>query len=129
MVPSLSVRTRHLSVMKSWTNLTVSRKDPALSRTKDLKKAFLSGGNSTCRAHIRRHYEFYSQRCKEEGIEESERCVPANILRARKSQTQVLTQTKLNMGGTESAPKEFSHKGILRAVTKFVACDDQVDLL
>ncbi|KAF8335509.1 hypothetical protein F5887DRAFT_835117, partial [Amanita rubescens] len=56
-----------------------------LIRTKSLHKAFLTGGNSTCRNHIRQHYKYYSERCKEKGIEEKERCIPPEILKARKS--------------------------------------------
>lgn len=104
-----------------------SRKDPDLIRTKSLQKAFLTGSNSTCRGHIRQHYEYYSKRCKEEGIEEAERCIPPEILRARNSNSKALTQTKLDvLVGAELAPKGFTREGTLRAVTKFVACDDQV---
>jgi hypothetical protein len=105
-----------------------SRKDPKLIRTKSLHKAFLIGGNSTCRYHIRQHYEYYSKRCKEEGIEERERCVPPEILKARKSTSKVtMVQSKLNItAGAELAPKQFSREGTLRAVTQFVSCDDQV---
>ncbi|KAH9164979.1 hypothetical protein EDB89DRAFT_1831072, partial [Lactarius sanguifluus] len=48
-----------------------------------LRKSFFTSSNSTCRQHIRQHYEMYSQQCKENGIMESERCVPIPILQAR----------------------------------------------
>jgi len=37
-----------------------------------------------------------------------------------------MVQSKLNITGAESAPKQFSREGTLRTVTQFVACDDQV---
>ena len=69
-----------------------------------------------------------SKCCKEEGIEERERCVPPEILKARKSTSKVtMVQSKLNItAGAESAPKQFLWEGTLRAVTQFVSCDDQV---
>ncbi|KAH9034562.1 hypothetical protein EDB85DRAFT_1813632, partial [Lactarius pseudohatsudake] len=50
-----------------------------------LRKSFFTGSNSTCRQHIRQHYEMYSQQCKENGIMESEQCVPIAILQAQKT--------------------------------------------
>lgn len=93
-----------------------------------MKKAFFTGSNTSCRGHIRQHYEFYSKKCKEKKIEESERCVPHEIRRARESKSKVLVQTKLDsaMMGAESAPKQFSPEATLLATTKFIALDDQV---
>ena len=50
-----------------------------------------------CRGHIRQHYEYYRKCCKEEGIEEAERCVPPEILRARNSKSKAVIQMKLNV--------------------------------
>jgi hypothetical protein len=106
--------------------ISPSSKDPEINRT-SIEKAFLTGSNTSCRGHIRQHYEYYAKCCKEAGIKESEHCVPRAILRARNSTLKALTQTKLDAIATtsESAPKQFSREGTLRAVTKFIACDDQ----
>lgn len=105
----------------------VSRTSEDIVRTKSFRKAFFKGSNTSCRGHIRQHYDYYSQECKKRGIKESERCVPLEILRARKSKSKALIQTKLDVtAGAESAPKQFSREQTLRTVTKFVACDDQV---
>ena len=67
--------------------------------TKNLRKAFLTSANSTCRQHIHQHYQYYSERCKEEGIPESEHCVPCTILEARKKKAKsekVMVQSKLD---------------------------------
>ncbi|KAH9166871.1 hypothetical protein EDB89DRAFT_1910346 [Lactarius sanguifluus] len=52
-----------------WCN--VCRKNARENKEK-LQKSFFTGSNSTCRQHIRQHYEMYSQQCKENGIMESE---------------------------------------------------------
>ncbi|KAF8676686.1 hypothetical protein AX14_004846 [Amanita brunnescens Koide BX004] len=104
----------------------ICRKDPKIVHNKSFQKAFLVGSNTTCRGHIHQHYEFYSKKCKEQGLKESEHCVPPEILRARKSKSNVLIQSKLTVAvGTERAPKQFTREGLLRTVTKFVACDNQ----
>ena len=79
-----------------------------------------------CQNHIRQHYEYYSEQCKKEGIEENERCIPPEILKAHKSKSKAMIQTKLNITGVESVPKQFSREGTLRTVAQFVACDNQV---
>ena len=94
---------------------------------KSLEKAFLKGSNMTCRMHIWQHYAYYSRHCKEAGIEEAEHCIPPEILRARDSKSKKLTQTKLKMlGDRESAPRQLLREGTLCTITKFVACNDQV---
>ena len=88
----------------------------------------MTGSNTTCRGHIRsHHYEFYSKKCKEKGIEEVERCIPAEVLRARRDscQSKTLTQSKLNLTA-ESVPKEFSQEAIIHATTMLVACNNLV---
>ncbi|KAH9180291.1 hypothetical protein EDB89DRAFT_1900232 [Lactarius sanguifluus] len=80
-----------------WCNLC--RKD-AGGNKKLLQKSFFTGSNTSCRQHIRQHYEFYSQQCKEKGIEESERCVPSKTLQKQKTvakrQGTEMVQTKVD---------------------------------
>lgn len=105
----------------------ISRTDKDIIRTKSFRKAFFKGSNTSCRHHIRQHYDYYREECKKNGIKESERCVPPEILRARKSKSKALIQKKLDVTArAESVPKQFSREQTLRTVTKFVACDDQV---
>jgi hypothetical protein len=88
---------------------------------------FFRGGNSTCRTHIRKHYNLYSQKCEEQGIEENERCVPPEIARARektaggKGMIQMQLDTMLTV---DKSRNEFSREAILKAVTQLVACTD-----
>ncbi|KAF9222251.1 hypothetical protein BS17DRAFT_669368, partial [Gyrodon lividus] len=44
------------------------------------RKAFHVGGNSSCRQHIRGHYELYRERCAEEKIEENHHAIPRDVL-------------------------------------------------
>ncbi|KAI0278182.1 hypothetical protein BC826DRAFT_874247, partial [Russula brevipes] len=47
------------------------------------RKAFHTGGNSSCRQHLRQHYEIYQNRCKEANILEHHWAVPRTIWRER----------------------------------------------
>jgi hypothetical protein len=92
-----------------------------------LRKAFFCGSNTSCRQHIRQHYEIYQKRCREQGLIENYRAVPPQILREREAAKMPKKQTKLdNMVIKEKRPAEFSREGILEAVAKLIACDDQV---
>ena len=97
------------------------------SKLKGLRKAFFCGSNTTCRQHIRQHYDVYQQRCREQGIAESHRAVPPHILKEREAVKKPKKQVKLDgMFENLKKPAEFSREGIIEAVAKFVACDDQV---
>jgi hypothetical protein len=94
-----------------------------------LRKAFHVGGNSSCRAHIRQHYELYQQRCKDGNIPENHHAVPRHIWRERNERKEGKIQVKLDgMIERGQGPKEFTRKSVLHAVTQF-ACNDQVSRL
>jgi hypothetical protein len=103
-----------------------------LRHVKDLKSgrcAFFMGSNTSCRAHIRSHYEIYKARCEEGGIELNERCIPRQIL--KKAQLQAVgksTSTQMTLDNVleVAKPCEFSKDNILHAVAQLVVCDDQV---
>jgi hypothetical protein len=99
---------------------------------KDLKggkrNTFFTGGNSTCRAHIHCHYNVYKERCKEKGIPENHHAIPREIwkeMQAEKLKGKM--QVKIDeILEKSTAPQEFTCDGVLNAVARFVACDDQV---
>lgn len=96
-------------------------------KAKGLRKAFYCGSNTSCRHHIRQHYAIYQQRCKEQGLTESYRAVPPQILKEREDAKKPKKQT--NLDGIiikESPPAEFTRDRILETVAKLIACDDQV---
>ncbi|KIM51949.1 hypothetical protein SCLCIDRAFT_86780, partial [Scleroderma citrinum Foug A] len=44
------------------------------------RKAFHTGSNSSCRQHIRSHYELYKARCAERGVSEHHHALPRTLL-------------------------------------------------
>lgn len=98
------------------------------SKSKGLRKAFFCGSNTSCRQHLRQHYAIYQQRCKEQGLTENYRAVPPQILKERE-EAKKPKKKQTNLDGIvikESRPAEFTRDGILEAVAKLIACDDQV---
>ncbi|KAG2065557.1 hypothetical protein BDR04DRAFT_964156, partial [Suillus decipiens] len=47
------------------------------------RKAFHLGSNSSCRQHIRSHYELYQERCSSQEIQEHHHSVPRKLLKQR----------------------------------------------
>ena len=43
------------------------------------KKAFFTGGNSSCHAHICQHYDIYKEYCKEGNIPENHHVLPWHL--------------------------------------------------
>lgn len=107
-----------------------SRADEKLIAKHGKSKAFLSGGNSSCRYHLRQHYELYKARCKEANVPEHHWAIPRPIwkrMQAQKCGKKV--ETQVNLDGIiqkVKGPQEFTREGLRHAITKFVACDDQV---
>ena len=61
------------------------------------RAAFFTGGNSTCRAHIRCHYTVYKERCKENGIPENHHAIPREILKENEeAKSKGKKQTKID---------------------------------
>lgn len=103
------------------------REDVKFVEKHGLRHAFHLGGNSSCRQHIRSHYEVYQRKCQEERIPENHYAVPRDVMRAREKGKNLTRQKTLDdMLETASKPKEFSRANVLKAVAEFVVCDDQV---
>lgn len=107
-----------------------NREDEIFVRKNGKRKAFHLGSNSSCRQHIRIHYEEYQQRCVEGGIPENDHAVPREILERRrqvKVGTAVGGQTSLDgVFPKGRSPHAFSREVVLKRVAEFVVCDDQV---
>ncbi|KIM51960.1 hypothetical protein SCLCIDRAFT_75584, partial [Scleroderma citrinum Foug A] len=52
------------------------KEDAAFVKLHGKRKAFFTGGNSTCRQHIRVHYKVYKERCSAENIKENHHAIP-----------------------------------------------------
>ena len=131
MVYALQVSIVHwVSVTKQHGSQDNRIDERAKENTGSVRKAFFLGGNSSCRAHIRQHYGLYKQRCKERNIPENHHTIPRPIWREmqlKKQNPKAKTQHTLDGAvKTLQGPREFTREGVLRAVTQFVACDDQV---
>ena len=89
------------------------------------RSTFFTGGNSTCRAHIRGHYDVYKERCKEKDILENHHAIPRDILKEMQEEKSMgKKQIKIdNILQKSTGPQEFSRERVLRAVAQFVACD------
>jgi len=107
-----------------------TRANKSVVEKSGLRAAFVTGSNSTCRYHIRQHYETYSKKCKEAGLLEHHWAIPREIwneMQLKKMDKSTSRQQRIDgLFGEVVAPKEFSWEGILDAVAKFVACEDQV---
>jgi hypothetical protein len=112
-------------------SLTVNREDKALILKHGRQRAFLTGHNSTCRYHLRGHWDVYKAACGKASLALHHHAMPRNIWEAlvnrekakdneKKKGQQTLSLTKI------TGPKEFTRGGILHAVAQFVVCDDQV---
>jgi hypothetical protein len=94
------------------------------------RKSFHKGGNSSCRQHIRQHYEQYKAGCESQGISMSQRAIPLAVLKAKEAaevaDKKGKKQGKLNavlISATKAT--EFSREAVLDAITQFIVCDDQ----
>jgi DNA-binding LacI/PurR family transcriptional regulator len=106
------------------------RADEELMAKHGKEKAFLTGGNSSCRYHARQHYNLYKQRCKEANISEHHWAIPRQIwkeMEALKNGKRSTKQTDLDgVVQKVTSPREFTRGALRHAVTQFIACDDQV---
>lgn len=98
-------------------------------KLKGLKKTFFTGSNSSCRQHIRQHYDLYKKQCEDGKIPLNHRAIPPPILKSIMAgkDPKILEQKKLDgVVVKRERVKEFSCDHMLDAVAKFVTCDDQV---
>jgi hypothetical protein len=105
------------------------RTDGNVVKNGGLRKAFFVGGNSSCRSHIRQHYQLYQQRCKDANIPENHHAIPRQLWKEMNEEKtrKGKTQAKLdNMIKRAQGPREFTRESALHAITQFIACNDQV---
>jgi hypothetical protein len=105
------------------------RNDTVYVRKQGRRKAFHVGSNSSCRQHIRGHYELYKERCAEMGLKENHHAIPREIVRAKAEEKKQKKDGQQKLDGIvrkASQPVEFSREGVLKAVAEFIVCDNQV---
>ncbi len=95
-----------------------------------MRRTFYLGGNTSCRKHIRQHWDVYEKQCKEKNIPMSITCMPPEILAKYNEELKPgPKQTTLDGLVDVLRPKEFSREGLLDAVARFITCDDQVSII
>ena len=98
------------------------------------RKAFLKGSNSSCRFHIRQHFALYKEKCNEADIPIAHWAIPRPIWKAMEEEKAVaergvMTKKKgqqLLDFASVVGPREFTRAGILEAVAKLIATNNQV---
>jgi hypothetical protein len=95
------------------------------------RKAFHTGSNSSCRQHIRSHYELYQARCADKSIPEHHHALPREVWKEReatKRGERTVNLETMFQGMMSKKDSEFSRDKVLTSVAEFVVCDDQVSL-
>ena len=119
-------------------DLPLHRADEKIKTAKKERAGWYTGGNSTCRHHIRmNHFSEYETQCKAAGLQMSKQAVPANIWAAmhapkggKEAKEKVRKQGTLD-GMVEKVrkPVPFTPAAILLRVAQHVVCHDQVSLI
>jgi hypothetical protein len=100
------------------------------------RKAFHKGGNSSCRLHIRQHYDLYKEACEKGNIPMNHWAIPRPIWKAledakqakKTGQSVKMEQQRLGFQ-TMTGPREFTREGTLDAVAKLIATNNQVKVI
>jgi hypothetical protein len=95
------------------------------------RKAFFTGGNSTCQAHIQQHYTLYKEHRKEGNIPENHHAISQPLWKKAQEgeKAEGKQQMTLDRVLKKWVPQEFSCEGILHAISQFIAYGDQITLL
>ena len=110
------------------------RGDESFVKTYGKRKAFHKGGNSSCRAHIRQHYQLYKSKCEKGNIPMNHWAIPRDIWKvmeeekeAEKQGRRTKKQQQQLLGfETTTGPREFTRGAVLNAITKLIATNNQV---
>ncbi|KAF8173117.1 hypothetical protein BJ912DRAFT_859601 [Pholiota molesta] len=123
---------KHETETGRWCNTCMT--DERFLKLHGKRKAFHLGGNSSCRLHLRQHYNLYKEKCDKAGIPINHWAIPREIWKVmeeereaekrgvltKKQQQQQLTFKKV------TGPREFTRAGVLHAVASFIATNNQV---
>ena len=94
------------------------------------RKAFHVGSNSSCRQHIRSHYEVYQARCAERNIPTQPHAMPRQLVNAKQGLKKSKEgQGQMSLRGmleNQAKLQEFSKDEVLRKVAELIVIDDQV---
>ena len=99
-----------------------------------MRKAFFKGGNSTCRFHLRQHYERYKEKCVAADVAINHWAIPRKIWRAMEEEKELAEQGRKTKNQAQQLltfesvvdPREFTRDGTLHAVAKLISTNNQV---
>jgi len=125
----------HTTIEKYEGYLPYYRNDDHFIKSHGKRKAFHKGGNSSCRAHIRQHYNVYKEKRENANVPINHWAIPRPIWKAMEDQkeeerqgrtTKKNQQQKLRFETVKGPRAEFTRAGTLQAVTELVATNNQV---
>lgn len=110
------------------------RCDECFIRVHGKRKAFHKGGNSSCRMHVRQHYQLYKSRCEKADIPINHWAIPRDVWKVmeeekvaeKQGRRTKKQQQQLISFETITGPREFTRGGVLNAVTKLIATNNEV---
>jgi len=132
-VPYLQVHNLHGMYWRIY-YLLFRRDDEQFTKLNGKRKALHKGGNSSCRFHIRQHYNAYKKKCDDAGVPVNHWAIPRPIWNAmeeakeeakRGRLTKKQTQQQLNFKSV-TGPREFTRARTLDTITKLIATNNQV---
>jgi len=99
-----------------------------------MRKAFFKGGNSTCRFHLRQHYERYKEKCGAADVAINHWAIPRKIWQAMEEAKELAEQGRKTKKQAQQllafesvvGPREFTRGGTLHAVAKLISTNNQV---
>jgi len=112
------------------------REDEQFTKLYGKRKALHKGGNSSCRFHIRQHYNVYKKKCDDAGIPVAHWAIPRDIWKAMEEAKEEAKRGRLTKKQTQqqldfqsvTGPREFTRARTLDAITKLIATNNQVHL-
>jgi len=116
------------------THLTAGRNDEAFVKSHGKRKAFLRGGNSSCRFHIRQHYEIYKVRCEKADVLINHWAIPRTIWKAMEEEKEEEKRGRMTKKQKQqhldfkaiTGPREFTRAGALDAVARLIVTNNLV---
>lgn len=97
-------------------------------------KAFHKGGNLSCRLHLRQHYDIYKEKCKKGGIQINHWAIPRETWKTMEEERMAAKEGRLMKKQQQqeldfkkvAGLREFTRAGVLNAVMKLIATNNQV---
>ena len=112
--------------------MDILRADEHFIKLHSKRKAFFKGGNSSCRMHIRQHFELYKEKCEKGDIPIHHWAIPRSIWKEMEDEKEAKERGQLTKKQqqldfkTVTGPREFTRAGTLHAVTMLIATNYQV---